>query len=234
MNVPKKPLILLGVSFALRHLALNAPWSDRTANMAHISCLRFAQNVLPRITARGLCQIAWHLRPVFAWRHVERLTELQPSLTYFPRSVIRYDTDLGALVRLVMRLPPEIEEMICALLPSDLFTSLSNCLSSLDWLLKNNKYETKRLPEPSSRYFSENKSPPRLKIGINVLSVLGETCLEQIGTDPNSTYGQSVEVLDQKVKGVQFALKTYGVVALRILYEDGFESAWLGQQQPQR
>ncbi|CAG9988864.1 unnamed protein product [Clonostachys byssicola] len=58
--------------------------------------------------------------------------------------------------------------------------------------------------------------------------ILGEECLTNIGSDNASNYEQDIALQDKPVYGIQVSLGTYGVVALRVIYQDNTTSSWLG------
>lgn len=88
----------------------------------------------------------------------------------------------------------------------------------------------KRPQSSSPEVFHPLKDFSRIsRICIKVMYILGEYCITEISTDPQGSQHE-LEVSDKLVSGVQVAYGSYGLTALRILYEDDSKSPWLGEK----
>ena len=207
---------------------------EHTVNLVHAHCLELAKTKLPRISIHRLCQIAWLLRPVAPWLTINSISASKQSvLAALPRSV-HATTELGALIKMTVEsLPRELEALVCDMVPHSLFTSMANCLATLEWIGQNGFMHRTNYPLPLttslplSQYSAEYRT-----LGADIISIRGEGCLTKIGTDPSVTYSHTISLPDQPLDGLQYVLGTYGVTGLRLHYQDGSYSPWLGRHVP--
>lgn len=226
--------ILLGAETKLCFYNCPTCDPDVTANLIHASCLQLLKaKANPRgieISAEFLCRAARMLRPTLEWRRAVAILDVQASPSQFPPLDGPHSTELSILVSSIQKkLPLEIQGMILDCLPSHcLFYPLSRCLEVLetinfDRILKAN------LPfsEFTTKYPFPIDQPSPVRLSATTVNILGEECLATIGTQANTMLGLSVG--QAKIRGLQYAMGSYGVVALRLLYEDGTRSGWMGQ-----
>src|SRR5690606_4212982 len=70
-------------------------------------------------------------------------------------------------------------------------------------------------------------APERIEsLRVKTTSIFGLAYLSKIGF--NEGDGDFIDVRDSGFFGVRFALGTYGIRALRVLYQDGSMSRWVG------
>ncbi|CAH0053966.1 unnamed protein product [Clonostachys solani] len=81
--------------------------------------------------------------------------------------------------------------------------------------------------EFTTKYPFPIDQPSPVELSATTVNIFGEECLATIGTKANTTLGLSVG--PAKIRGLQYAMGSYGVVVLRLLYDDGTRSDWLGQ-----
>jgi hypothetical protein len=67
-----------------------------------------------------------------------------------------------------------------------------------------------------------------MQLSADVRRILGEDCLTGIMADGSGSHHRNIDVRDAPVFGFQVSYGTYGVVALRVLYDDESTSPWLG------
>lgn len=204
---------------------------EYTANVVHIPCFQLAKSRLPSLSIRQLCDVAWILRPVLAWYNAGQVLARQSRITQFPDATTLSSTELGSLIQNIRtKLPFDLERLICDEIPIGLFSSLSGCLNTLSNLEDNGWLEEgvhARKPLLSLMPFVDASFPGL--IGSDTVNILGEVCLARITMNDDAQSSQEViQLQDKPINGVQYALGTYGVLALRVCYTDGSVSAWLG------
>lgn len=206
-----------------------------SANISHIACLELAKLRLPRLSVRLLCDLACLMRPVVAWRHALTLMARggQRSLLQLLKCDISSSTDSGSTVRDVReKLPAELQRLICDMVPPGIFSSLAACSGTLAWIeshgLVSEESRVGRLSFSTETPFKDVSSLRTLRA--DVFDILGERCLTRITADPEAVRDHQIMLVERPVLGVQYALGLYGVVALRIHYQDGSVSSWLGRR----
>ena len=166
-------------------------------------------------------------RQIFPLRHVSgqrgRLT--LPDLDY-------HESPLGALLRAVATLlPEEVCHIILEHLCDEDFRGKK--------LLMNLARASAVIP-PYTRQVTASALPiwekvpcrgPLDRLSIETSSVLGVDCISKI-TLGGLGSGVSVPLRVGDVRGVRFALHPYGLRAIRVLYDDGSMSSWLGSTDP--
>ena len=205
---------------------------EHTANVVHIPCLQVAKSRTPGLSVRQLCDVAWLLRPVLAWYNAGQVFPRQNSITQLPHDSDILSTELGSLLRDTrVRLPLDIERLVCDRIPAGLFSSLSGCLQTLSSLEDNGWLEERvhaRKPLVAFMPFGETPTPE--SIGCDTVNILGDICVARIAVGESARSSQqAIRLLDRPIEGVQYALGIYGMTALRICYTDKSVSAWLGR-----
>lgn len=145
---------------------------------------------------------------------------------------LNLNTPLGDLISLIeKRLPIELQTMIYDSV-TGLFKSLLRTLSTLQDsypLLSNlDDHQAPLMTHPLNASPLSTSRPVEM-LYARAVSILGEACLTEISVQDDSQGSRyAITIARQPVWGVQVAYGTYGVVGLRVLYVDGFKSAWLG------
>ena len=126
-----------------------------------------------------------------------------------------------------MRLPLELQKLIFDDV-TGLFQSLTSCWSTLSeygpFLDEHSAViERKQAVNPLHSY------PSATNIGASFIDILGETCLKSLTLDDEAAFEQQIVITDDNIRGFQFSLGVYGVVAFRVLYENGSSSSWIGR-----
>lgn len=204
---------------------------DYVINMVHIPCLQLARRRFPGAfdSLRSMWHLSMLLRPVVGWSELRRMNH-EKGATTLPQSGLA-STELGSLVQgLAGKLPVELQKMICDYIPCSLFSSLSKCLETLNWIAG---YGVPRAVKYATAMSSRTPFAGVSTIsglGAKIVPFPGESCLMYIGADisTETTFDQTIPILDQPVVGLQYVLGLYGVRGLRIHYQDGSISPWLG------
>lgn len=211
-------------------------WPERMAKLVHISCLQLARKMIPSLTVQTLVKITQRTQPIISWKHmVITMGPAQPLSAWPPLSALSRNTELGNLVHDLQSWLPDDLQYLLSQYVSGLFRQLTNCL----WLL-NHVMESIRLDEPTQQMQLSSVTQPLVdcqliqKLGVDTVSILGETCLARVGSEATVSYEKEICIADGAVSGLQVAFGSYGVVALRVLYPDGSTSAWLGGEQRRR
>ncbi|CAH0046743.1 unnamed protein product [Clonostachys solani] len=130
-------------------------------------------------------------------------------------------TELGQLVETIRKtLPVELQGLVYRNV-SGLFHFLAGASLTLNELEGEAGPDRGVVIHPIPFHFVKS-------LRANSTIILGEECLTNIGSDNASNFEQEIVLQDKAVYGIQVSLGTYGVVALRVLYQDNSTSAWLG------
>lgn len=191
----------------------------------HTHCLQLAKLRIPELNLRFLCRLAKILRPISHSAIIDQLFEGWDSLHRLPTASNSGSTALASYVKTMQeRLPAEVQMVVCKNLQEGLFASLAVCSETLDWVEQNKPLVA---AYPDFHRHMTHLNPRHMFLGLKMTSVLGESYLLEIGSDPNAEYSHTIPILDGAI-GVQYALGVYGVRSMRILYKDGSSSPWTG------
>lgn len=176
-----------------------------------------------------LGRVAEVTRPMLSWS--QAIIALRPSYPFHPLkpSHLSRDTDLGSLIASIEeKLPFELRRMIYDH-TLGMFKSLLNTSSTIEdchHLLASPAQDRR----PISKTFPLREILDLDRIGARVVTILGEVCLAHIGAAHGDTSQDhhDIPVANRTVSGVQVSVGSYGVVGLRVLYEDGSKSPCLG------
>lgn len=205
---------------------------DRTANFAHIPCLQLAKARLGPLSIHLLCEIAWLLRPVAAWRDSAHLVGRPRGWAYLRAEDVSASTEAGLLIhKAAQKLPKEIQALICNMMPDGLTSSLMTCMDTLDWFETLKKRPWQQPPLNGHNFPFESMVTSRT-LRADTVDFMGEACLTNLTVDGDAEL--QLTLSDKPIKAVQYALGIYGVTAIRMRYGDGSTSPWLGSRQPSK
>ena len=193
-----------------------APCHDgRSVYVAHRDCWNLA--VVAGKTHIGLYRFAANLQHVIPPRYS---AQPPPYASFYP-DVVK-TTELGRLVHTgAMRLPAEIQHKAIEYLGDH------HLVSSLFRASQTMASHVKETPLYQAVEHVTLGPPTHISsLCIKTGSIFGLAYLSDIGF--NQREGDFIDVRDIGFIGVRFALGTYGIRGLRILYEDGSMSRWLG------
>lgn len=164
----------------------------------------------------GLYRFAANFQHVIPPRY-----SIQPPPRATFHADVRTTTGLGGLVHTAAtRLPAEIRDIIIECLGDHLVASLVRAFQTM----VSHVEETPRCQAINHVALAD---PGRVEtLCIKTISIFGLTYLSEIGF--NEGGGDFIDVRESCFFGVRFALGTYGIRALRVLYQDGSMSRWLG------
>jgi hypothetical protein len=164
----------------------------------------------------------------YSWPHAAFLANLRPHVGIGPDYRTMAPTCLAQLVEQIQRrLPLELQKLIFDDV-SGLFQCLTSCWSILSEY-GSFLHERSAVIVRKQAVSPLRNDPSATRIGVNFVDILGEICLKCLALDDESEFAQHVVVTNDDVRGFQFSLGTYGVVAFRVLYENGNSSSWLGK-----
>lgn len=200
---------------------------DDTADFVHTACLQQAKASIPGFSTRTLRDIAQYARPLLPWHFAESLAGLDRNPNTLPlSSSISTSTELGQLLEQIeRRLPFELQDLILDDVEG-FFRILSASCTTLSWYRQSIKKQG-LATQPLQTTFPLRHCPEIKKIGANFTPILGEICLKDIGEGSSTPFEQAIDVA-YGVRGFQYSIGAYGVVAFRVLYNDGAPSPWLG------
>lgn len=215
----------------------NVPENDdftSSASLIHAPCLQLAKTRFPQLSVRFLCQFAQITRPVTARSIVDKLT---PKSRQVPQAPLRFShlapTKLGFLLKKTAELPLELQNSICDDFKPGFLSSMVVCDQTLNWM----EEFSELVKSPACAGIKQISLPVGGLtqfdfLGANMMSVLGDSCLTLIGADPSAAYDLTIPISDQGRRGdalgLQYTLGTYGIRKIRIQYQDGSVSPWLG------
>lgn len=198
-------------------------------NFVHLHCYKLAKKSIPALTVHDLVRIGRLTSTILPWT-------LSPALSnvifQVPESVLSDDAssdgDLGRLLTSMhKRLPLELQYHILSDTPDFFQSSLAgetNLKQVYPFRAVNNKDKAGVVTYPLSDVSVIKK------LGANTVNILGDACFTEIGTGER-TWKHEISIRDVKIQAIQVTFGLYGAVALRILYEDGMPSEWLGETQ---
>ncbi|VUC32542.1 unnamed protein product [Clonostachys rosea] len=129
-------------------------------------------------------------------------------------------TKLGQLVETVRKtLPVELQELIYQKV-SGLFRFLAETSLTLKELDGEASADRGVVVHPVSKGLAKF-------LRAHSTHIHGEECLTEI--DSHSNFEQQIALQEKPIHGIQVSVGTYGVVAVRVLYQDYSTSSWLGR-----
>ncbi|CAH0058537.1 unnamed protein product [Clonostachys solani] len=202
-----------------------------TVNMIHIYCLQLAKRRWSDFSTDLLARIARLLRPITPPNVTAEILGVKPDLTKFPESEIASkDSSLGLLLANIHgHLPGELQRLICRHLSGTLFFSVASCLETLHWIEDHRILTDSRQIATPTYHYPLMPSFSFKRLVADTVNILGESCFTRIGGDFPTSYEMEITIKQVPISGIRYALGLHGVVGLRVLYEDGSSSAWLGR-----
>lgn len=201
----------------------------------HIQCYKLAQSLSPHnLSAQKVMQLAQFARPLISptCLPVHREQTNPPPVPLSSHIKLRYDTDVGRLIaEMERRLPLELQQMVFSHIPL-ISQSLTRCFETVNSYFPASRRRPPRNMEQLTYRPLQNCLEIK-QLGVNIVNILGEPCISEIGSDSQGWHCE-IQVSDVPVDGIQVALGSYGLIALRVLYADASKSPWLGGQSSRR
>lgn len=137
-------------------------------------------------------------------------------------------TTLGQLLSTVSRqLPPELQTMVNGHMEGWV-RSIHGCMFNLDFHFRR-FFEDQPADFTESVLFPLAGSPELQILGLKQTSILGQPTICEVGAAAGEDWHHTLELdPDLAVTGLQLSFGLYGLVAVKVLYENGTESDWLG------
>lgn len=216
---------------------------DRVIFYAHRCCWKVA-NVPVLNDPIVLLRLAFQTRPFDNWPMYYRSQEFQalddpskepppPLFELGTNDLLPIDgrffskaTELGSLVSRLGQMPLEVQFEVTKRLNLTLFLSLLRTKTLVAQLLPQIRESTTMKPE--TRTIDGDGSFN--SIHVRYRNIMGTSYLAAISFKRESGRDAlSIPVADRDVRGVQFSLGRFGLRGIRVLYEDGTRSPWLGE-----
>lgn len=223
---------------------------------AHAACWRLAER--HGIEAAQLYTFAAQTQTLFPWRGDEPHTRLWGFFNRVRGSLNPETTLGKLLVKISHRLPPELQQSILLDLQQSAAYKVRNfCMDSDEYkaMLEAREVLFTQLATVESQAVPALKSIPstpalvdlrthRSRVSlrgqllvndspatflwIRVTNIFGRPYISEVGLDKRSSGALSIPVSQQQITGLRFALGKFGIRAIRILYDGGSKSPWLG------
>lgn len=201
---------------------------SKSVHYAHLDCYKLAYNLYPALSLDHLELIAKFGSTVLPG---VMMPPSPPAPTANGHQIFfsnkrNQGTELGQLMATVIgQLPIELQHMIWSHTGA-LLKSISTCIWNLHHQFR--PYLTAdidKYPEVSS--FPLSVGPKIERLGVKMINILGEDTIAEIGTGAQDWH-HHISVANVKVNALQTSFGTHGLVAVRVLYEDGSKSPWVG------
>ncbi|CAG9977966.1 unnamed protein product [Clonostachys byssicola] len=193
-----------------------------TVNLVHLHCSQLAKRRWGDFSADVLVRIARLLRPITLPGVAEEILGVEPGLTKFPESEIACkDSSLGSLLMNIHRhLPGELQRLVCQHLQGTFFFSVASCVETLHWIEDHRILVDSWSNTTPTYHYPLMPSFSFKRLVADTVNILGESCFTRIGGDFATSYAMEITLKQVPLSGIQYSLGLYGVVGLRVLYED--------------
>lgn len=150
-----------------------------------------------------------------------------PGRTVLPSlALLRRGTPVGGLLSKVSCLPSELQSQIMGLLKGTMVASMLQTEAFILELLPNLHNRSSSTLQPHKRPLNEGRNT---SLYCFMIQIAGHAYLNRLALTPVEGSETHIVVAKTAVRGVQFALGWFGLRGMRILYEDGSFSPWLGE-----
>lgn len=217
---------------------------DRVIFYAHRCCWKVA-NVPVLNDPLVLLRLAFHTRRFENWpvyqQSAESHAQHDPSkesppplfdtgtndLLPLDSHLFTGSTELGSLLSRLGNMPLEVQSEVTKRLNLTLFLSLLKAKTLVAQLLP--QIRESDMMKPETRTIDGDGSFN--SIHVRYRDIMGTSYLAAISFKRESGRDElSIPVADREVRGVQFSLGRFGLRGIRVLYEDGTRSPWLGEK----
>lgn len=144
-------------------------------------------------------------------------------------SLFRASTPLARLLADIRTLPAEIQIQIMDLLKGTLFASLLQARALASEMLPRLRPCSTWTILPSVKPLAVNAEEDRSSLSCRSTSILGQSHLSELALGQLEGSASRIPVASRAIRGLQFALGRFGLRGVRISYEDGSYSSWLGE-----
>lgn len=194
---------------------------QRPVHVAHLPCWAVGRQVHGSL--RALFALARTTRQIFPLRHLSG-QDVRVTLPDW-----EYDeSPLGELLRAVAtRLPVEVRNVILSTVCDGNYSSGPLIMSLSRAFAVTQPYRRAVTASALPVWEKVASRAPLDRISIETSSVLGVACISEVRPGGLES-GGSILLRGVGVRGMRFALHPYGLRAIRVLYDDGSMSPWLG------
>ena len=167
-------------------------------------CLQLARARLGQVSLEMLCDLGWLLRPAMPRVEAKHLWDHRRILLQLLRDGVSSSTRAGQAVRDVReKLPPELQGMVCSMIPPGIFLSLAACLDTLAWVERHQGLLGEKVPIQRSL---SSVLPLEHGVSLGALSadtidILEESCLVRIAAGPEAIHDCQITPSDKPVEG---------------------------------
>lgn len=144
-------------------------------------------------------------------------------------SLFHASTPLARLLADTRTLPAEIQIQIMDLLKGTLFASLLQAKALASEMLPRLRPCSTWTIQPDVKPLGVNAEENSSTLSCRSTSILGQSHLSELALGQLEGSASRVPVANRAVRGLQFALGRYGLRGVRISYQDGSYSSWLGE-----
>lgn len=208
---------------------------ERCLHMTHQCCWNLAtthrREAVPQLAARELelVGLAHRTKPIPA--RTEGRTTTKDMLSFIPLDSVDANraTPLSTLLRGMAKLPQELLDLILVHLGGYVVGALSKTNLTLATMLPRGSSANTAAPGYTRSLLEPSGAVDFLSVGMS--NIAGDTYLARIrtGREPEAGDAISIPVMrSTRITGLQIAVPTFGVRALRVLYWGGHTSLWLG------
>lgn len=154
-------------------------------------------------------------------------TIVLPSIPPDPE-LLHVGTPLGDLLSKVRLLPAELQFQIVSLLKGTMVASLLQTKTFVSELLPRLRARPNWTLKPEIKPLRGGWGKSSAVLSCCSTEIMGRQYLSDLALEPLKGSTAQVSIANIAVRGLQFALGRFGLRGVRISYEDGSFSAWLG------
>lgn len=154
-------------------------------------------------------------------------TNILPPVPSDP-GLLHVGTPLGDLLSKVRLLPAELQFQIMSLLKDTLVASLLQTKMFVSELVPRLRARPNWTLQPETKPLRKGRGQSSAVLSCCSMEIMGGPYLSDLALEPLKGCMAQVTVASIAVRGLQFGLGRFGLRAVRISYEDGSFSPWLG------
>lgn len=144
-------------------------------------------------------------------------------------SLFHESTPLGGLLSEIRNLPPELQIQIIELLKGTFFASLLRAKTFVSEMLPRLHAGSTWTIQPTARSLKLAREETSTFLFCRSMEILGRSYLSDLSLAQLEGPVSYIPIGNRAVRGLQFALGRFGLRGVRISYEDGSYSSWLGE-----
>lgn len=142
--------------------------------------------------------------------------------------LLRRGTPLGELFLKICLLPVELQIQIMGLLKGTMVASLLQTKQYVSELLPLLRDRSSWTLMPKRKPLGISREASKVSLYCHRMDIMGQPYLSNLALEPLKGPTAHIDVANITIRGLQFALGWFGLRGIRISYEDGSFSPWLG------